>query len=130
MWRPSRRLKLEVIPGYLIAGVIVGPHALALIPENSTNIKGVSDLATVLLLFSIGLDLDIGHIRRGMVHILAIGVISTLVFSLLNWLLLLAVGVARPQASSSRDGGGDVFDGGPGPHPYFTPRVAGQSLVA
>src|SRR5437764_1140383 len=96
-----RRLKLELIPGYLIAGVIVGPRAAGLIggdAATSAAISEISELATVLLLFSIGLDLDIGHIRRGMVHILAIGIISTLLFSLLNWLLLMGLRVPAPAA--------------------------------
>jgi CPA2 family monovalent cation:H+ antiporter-2 len=96
-----RRFKLELIPGYLLAGVIVGPHAAGLIPnapETTAAISEISELATVLLLFSIGLDLDIGHIRRGMVHILAVGVISTAAFSLLFWLLLIGAGIAAPAA--------------------------------
>ena len=96
-----RKFRLELIPGYLLAGVIVGPHAAGLIPnapETTAAISEISELATVLLLFSIGLDLDIGHIRRGMVHILAVGVISTLAFSLLFWLLLIGAGIAAPAA--------------------------------
>jgi CPA2 family monovalent cation:H+ antiporter-2 len=94
-----RRLRLELIPGYLLAGVIVGPHAVGLIPQQAgPTIDEISELATVLLLFSIGLDLDVGHIRRGMVHILAIGVVSTLVFTGLFWLLRPSGRILAPQA--------------------------------
>jgi CPA2 family monovalent cation:H+ antiporter-2 len=96
-----RRFKLELIPGYLIAGIIVGPRATGLIGGDAATVeamKEISELATVLLLFSIGLDLDIGHIRRGMVHILAIGTISTLVFTIFMWMVLMAFKVAPPAA--------------------------------
>jgi CPA2 family monovalent cation:H+ antiporter-2 len=90
-----RRLRLELIPGYLIAGVLV--RACGLVPDSAAHtIQDISELATILLLFSIGLDLDLGHIRRGMVHILAIGLISTLAFSALNWIVLFALGVGAP----------------------------------
>src|SRR5262245_48914926 len=96
-----RRFKLELIPGYLIAGVIVGPRAAGLIggdPATVEAMREITELATVLLLFSIGLDLDLGHIRRGMVHILAIGVVSTLAFSALMWIALLGFHVPAPAA--------------------------------
>jgi CPA2 family monovalent cation:H+ antiporter-2 len=96
-----RRLRLELIPGYLLAGVIVGPYAIGLIPDapdTKATVHEISELATILLLFSIGLDLDVGHIKRGMVHILAVGIISTLAFSLLHWVLLIGLGLKVPAA--------------------------------
>jgi K+:H+ antiporter len=96
-----RHFKLELIPGYLIAGVIVGPRAVGLIggdPATAAAMQEISELATVLLLFSIGLDLDLGHIRRGMVHIIAIGIVSTLIFTAIMWVALMGFHVAAPAA--------------------------------
>lgn len=88
------RMKLEAIPGYLVAGALVGPHALKLVRETE-RVDQISQLAVVLLMFSIGLHLDARAIGRGMVHILAIGVTSTAAFVALAFPLLMAIGVSR-----------------------------------
>src|SRR4051812_7922810 len=90
-----RRFRLELIPGYLIAGVIVGPKALGLI-GSTEEVQQVSDLAIILLLFTIGLDLDIGSMRRGMVHIVLIGIASTVAVTLLTWGTTLVAGAPAP----------------------------------
>jgi len=71
-----RRLKLEAIPGFLIAGVLVGP-VLGIV-RDADSIEQITHLATILLLFGIGLQLEVDSIRRGMLPILAIGAVSTL----------------------------------------------------
>ena len=48
-----RKFNVEAIPGYLLAGALVGPHAVGLITSESAA-QPVTDLATVLLLFTIG----------------------------------------------------------------------------
>lgn len=92
-----RRFKMEAIPGYLLAGALVGPHALKLISDGA-SVEQVSDLALVLLMFTLGLHLDVNSMRKGLVHIVAVGVGSTLVSALLIWGLLLLLGVPRPNA--------------------------------
>jgi len=92
-----RRLGVEAIPAYLIAGALAGPHALGLVRSEAAAVS-ISELATVLLLFTIGLHLDLDAIRRGLVHILAVGVISTLLFVLAAWGIIIALGVPRPAA--------------------------------
>ncbi len=92
-----RRFKLDTIPGFLLAGAIAGPHALGLV-RSPEVVEQISGLATVLLMFGIGLHLDVGTIKRGMVHILAIGVASTLAFTALAWVLLAVVGLGLGPA--------------------------------
>jgi CPA2 family monovalent cation:H+ antiporter-2 len=92
-----KRFKLEVIPGYLLAGALVGPHALGLV-QSEASVEQVSALATVLLMFGIGLHLDLESIRKGMVHIVAIGIASTVAFVLLFAGLLALLGVSGPAA--------------------------------
>jgi Kef-type K+ transport system membrane component KefB len=102
------RLKLEAIPGYLVAGAILGPKAFGLV-GTSESVGRISQLAVVLLLFSIGLQLDARAIGRGMVHILGIGVASTaaliaMVFPVLVWAGLspgAALAIAMPLTLSS-----------------------------
>ena len=55
----ARRLGLSAIVAYLIAGIIIGPYGLAAFgtPE---SIIPVSELGVVMLLFLIGLELELG----------------------------------------------------------------------
>jgi CPA2 family monovalent cation:H+ antiporter-2 len=92
-----QRLRLEAIPGYLLAGIAIGPNALNLI-NGGASIDQISSIAVTLLMFGIGLQLDLNSIRRGMVHILAIGVISTLLFVLASWGLMALAGIPVPVA--------------------------------
>jgi len=92
-----RRFKIEAIPGYLLAGALVGPNALGLITDE-VGVAQISDLALVLLMFTLGLHLDIGSIRKGLVHIAAVGIVSTLLSAALIWSLLILLGIPRPPA--------------------------------
>jgi len=51
-----RVIGLGAVPGFLVAGVLVGPSGLALI-DNVTEISQLSELGVVLLLFVIGIEL-------------------------------------------------------------------------
>lgn len=93
-----RRFKLESIPGYIVAGALVGPHALGFI-QSAENIGQISFLATILLMFCIGLMLDVDAMRSGMVPILIVGVLSTVVFTMLVWPgVMLLRGFSAPAA--------------------------------
>jgi monovalent cation:proton antiporter-2 (CPA2) family protein len=52
----SRFVGLGIVPGFLIAGIVVGPSALGLI-DNRTEIAHLAELGVVLLLFVIGIEL-------------------------------------------------------------------------
>ena len=52
----SRAAGLGTVPGFLIAGVAVGPSALGLI-DNAAEIAHLAELGVVLLLFVIGIEL-------------------------------------------------------------------------
>src|SRR5690606_37765101 len=60
-----QRLKQPVIQGYLLAGLLVGPHT-SLIPaiahEEATHI--VAELGVILLLFGIGLEFSLRKLMR------------------------------------------------------------------
>ncbi len=53
----ARWLRLGSILGYLVAGLLIGPAVLGLIPE-STAIPEVAELGVVLMLFLVGLELE------------------------------------------------------------------------
>jgi len=49
-------VKLGAVPGFLIAGIIVGPHGLGLI-SNISEIGNLAEIGVVFLLFFIGIEL-------------------------------------------------------------------------
>ena len=52
-----RRLGLGAVLGYLVAGIIIGPHGLGLIGEAET-ILSFAEIGIILLLFLVGLELS------------------------------------------------------------------------
>jgi monovalent cation:proton antiporter-2 (CPA2) family protein len=52
----SRLARLGVVPGFLMAGIVVGPFSLGLI-DNQAEIAHLAELGVVLLLFVIGIEL-------------------------------------------------------------------------
>ena len=55
------RFHLPAIAGYVLAGVVAGPLALGLVTD-ADNIKTIAELGFVLLLFVIGLEMDVSKI--------------------------------------------------------------------
>ena len=83
------RLRLPVIVGYLVAGMLVGPFAPRPLVEDPATIRTLAELGVVLLLFSIGLEF---RFRR----LFALGArvaLATLVE--VGLMLLLGYGAAR-----------------------------------
>jgi CPA2 family monovalent cation:H+ antiporter-2 len=54
----GNRLRLPPILGYLLVGIIVGPHALGWIP-NSVEASYLAEFGVVFLMFSIGLEFSL-----------------------------------------------------------------------
>ncbi len=59
------RLKQPVVLGYIIAGVIIGPHTppYAFIHDQDT-IQTLSEMGIILLMFSLGLEFSLGKLKR------------------------------------------------------------------
>lgn len=91
------RAKLAAAPAYIIAGAIIGPDALAL-ASTPDSLDGLAQLATVLLLFGIGLQLHIASMRNALGRYIAAGVGSGAVTTLLGWPLGMALGMTPAGA--------------------------------
>ena len=90
------RLHLPAIAGYILAGVVAGPLALGLVTDPD-NINTIAQLGFVLLLFVIGLEMDLGKIIGSGRAILLTGLLSyplIAVFGFLIAQLLLLLGFA------------------------------------
>ncbi len=59
----ARRLRLPILLGYLVGGIIVGPFGLGLVQEQEA-IYTVANLGVVLLLFTLGLEFSVKEILR------------------------------------------------------------------
>ena len=79
------RLKQPVVLGYILAGVIIGPHTppYALIRDQHT-IETLSELGIILLMFSLGLEFNLRKLK-------AVG-LTALIGALLEIVLMAAVG--------------------------------------
>ncbi len=53
-----QRMRLPSILGFLVTGVLIGPHGLGLV-EESEQIEIISEIGVILLLFVIGMELSI-----------------------------------------------------------------------
>ena len=62
-----RVLRLPVMLGYLIVGILIGPHALGWIPDTSET-RHLAEFGVVFLMFSIGLEFSLARLRA-MQHI-------------------------------------------------------------
>lgn len=58
-------IKLPRVTGYLIAGVLIGPDLLGLIPKDvASNLSIVSEAALGFIAYTIGSQFDISHIKK------------------------------------------------------------------
>lgn len=92
-----QRMRMAIVPAYLIAGCVIGPNALGFVPTEQ-SLEAVSHLAIVLLLFGIGLELDISVLRHGLVRMILTGVGSCLVSAAAGYPVAIAFGLTPPEA--------------------------------
>jgi CPA2 family monovalent cation:H+ antiporter-2 len=59
-----QRMRQPVVLGYILAGLIVGPHVPVPLVADSETIHGLSELGVILLLFTIGLEFTFGKLLR------------------------------------------------------------------
>jgi len=57
------RLRLPVILGYLVAGILIGPHSFGLV-KNLDMIETMASIGVVLLLFTLGMEFSLGDLKR------------------------------------------------------------------
>lgn len=77
----ARRIGLSPIVGYLIAGIIIGPHALGLIEESETT-HLLAELGVVFLLFDIGLHFSLSTIWDARRDIFGLGPLQIILCAL------------------------------------------------
>jgi len=78
-----RRLRQPVVLGYLLAGLIVGPHVPIPLFVDAERIHTLSELGVVLVMFSVGLEFSIRRLFR---VIPTSGIIGVIQISTMIWL--------------------------------------------
>ncbi len=77
------RLRQPVVLGYLLAGLIIGPHVPIPLVADSGTVHTLAELGVILLMFSLGLEFSL----RKLVKVLpTAGVIALIQCSLMLWL--------------------------------------------
>ena len=107
----ARRLGLSAIVAYLIAGIVIGPYGLAVF-RTPGSILSVAELGIVMLLFLIGLELELGKLLAMRRAIFGLGTAQLVLtattigglaygFGLLNWRGALIAGLALALSATA-----------------------------
>src|SRR5437867_11856806 len=83
------RLKLPALPGFIVAGILLGPNALGLV-NDPRDVEGLAEVGVIMLLFTIGIEFSLSRLRDMGRQILA-GGIAEMAFTVLA---TLGVGLA------------------------------------
>ena len=86
-----RLLRLPPMMGYLAAGILIGPHALAL-ALNSEGVRHLGEFGVVFLMFTIGLEFSLPKLRAMRRLVFGLGLMQVLgsVLAFMGGLLLLS----------------------------------------
>ena len=86
-----RSLRLPPMLGYLVAGVLIGPHALAF-ARNSESVRHLGEFGVVFLMFAIGLEFNLPKLRAMRYQVFGLGLMQVAITMALGFVgtLLLA----------------------------------------
>ena len=103
----AHRVRVPPLVGFLLVGVVIGPHGVALIPE-SEEVSALSEIGVVLLLFAIGLELSLSDVLRRGRAVMVTG--GAQMAGMLGLAVLLGVATDTPARTDAllRGPGGDV----------------------
>jgi CPA2 family monovalent cation:H+ antiporter-2 len=86
------RLGLVPIVGFLVAGVVIGPHALGLVHEQEI-VDAVAEVGVILLLYTIGMEFSLDRLARIRTLILGGGTLQVALASVTTMGILGLLGV-------------------------------------
>src|SRR5688572_13178096 len=58
----GRRFRVPEVLSFIVAGIVIGPHALGLISDVK-RIEAIAEIGVALILFFIGLHVPLGRLR-------------------------------------------------------------------
>ena len=93
----ARRFSLPPILGYLVVGMVLGPHAFGVLDDDE-SIRMLADIGVVFLVFTLGLEFSLARMVAMKREVLGVGglqvVVTTAVVAAAAW----ALGAALPVA--------------------------------
>ncbi len=89
----ARRLGLPAVVGYLAAGLAVSPFTPGYVADRE-QIQLLADIGVVLLLFEVGIEVDLGRLHREQRGLLWVAPVQLVLTTLISAAVLAAVGVA------------------------------------
>jgi len=104
-----RRLKLGATLGYIVAGALIGPQVMRLIPD-PTKLTSVTEIGIALLLFIVGLELQPSRLWRlrkdifglGLAQVVLCGLaLSALIYLVAGFSAKASLAIGLPLALSS-----------------------------
>ena len=87
----ASRLRLGAVLGTLVAGVVLGPHG-ANLAHDVDRARSFTELGVVFLMFSIGLEMDIGKLTRLKRLVFGMGLLQIVISGSLIALLMFLLG--------------------------------------
>lgn len=104
------KLKIPTIIGYLVTGIVAGPHLLGLIGATH-DMEVIAEIGVVLLMFTIGMEFSLNHLLRirhivfvgGFLQLIATAAVIMVVahFYELDWIAAGFVGVMTALSSTA-----------------------------
>ncbi|MDO5846927.1 MAG: cation:proton antiporter [Methanocorpusculum sp.] len=86
----GRKLRLPIIIGYFITGIIVGPYGFGLITLEQVNL--LADLGVILLMFTIGLEISVKNLLAMKKIVLIGGTLQLVLTTAAVCIIMMAVG--------------------------------------
>ena len=80
----ARRVRIPELVALLVVGVLLGPHVLGLYGVNYPIVQFFADLGRLMLMFAVGLEIDVNLFRKTQTHSVTFGLITTIVPQLLG----------------------------------------------
>jgi CPA2 family monovalent cation:H+ antiporter-2 len=113
-----QRLGQPVVLGYIVAGLMVGPHVPVPLVADREIVQALSELGVILLMFSLGLEFSLGKLARvgptaGVTAIIQSGLMTWLGFLVgraFGWTTLECIFIGAAIAISSTTIIAKVFD--------------------
>ena len=88
----ARRLRIPELVGLVVIGLLLGPHVLGLYGVNHPIVQFFADLGRLMLMFAVGLEIDISLFRKVQARSITFGVITTIMPQALGTAFGLAFG--------------------------------------
>jgi CPA2 family monovalent cation:H+ antiporter-2 len=67
-----QRMRQPVLLGYILAGVLIGPHTPGVLVDDARAIDDISNLGVVLLMFTLGLEFSVRKLREVGIGVLVV----------------------------------------------------------